>query len=104
MSVCLQVYVRQGTSVLCMYVYRCPVSVCGSYALGFAPGGSCEDVNKENEEVLSVDMSQLQIQDSQETASNLETTVREYCASLLYYFGYWGSQPIFPISSKLWLR
>lgn len=40
-----------------MYVYRYLGSVCGSYALGFAPGGSCEGVNKENEEVLSIDMS-----------------------------------------------
>lgn len=40
-----------------MYVYRYS-GECGSYALGFAPGGSCEGVNKENEEVLSIDMSQ----------------------------------------------
>ena len=55
MAVCVQVYVRQGTCVLCMYVYRYLGGVCGSYALGFAPGGSCEGVNKENEEVLSID-------------------------------------------------
>lgn len=56
-----------------------------------------EGVNKENEEVLSIDMSHSsRFRTSQESASNLETTVRDYCASLLYYFGYWGPQPIFP--------
>lgn len=57
-SMCVHVYVRQGTCVLCMYVYRYLGSVCGSLALGLAPGGGCEGVNKENEEVLlSIDMS-----------------------------------------------
>lgn len=47
-----------GTCVLQMYACRCLGSICGSLALGFAPGGVCEDVNKENEEVLLfIDMS-----------------------------------------------
>lgn len=41
-----------------MYACRCLGSICGSLALGLAPGGVCEDVNKENEEVLLfIDMS-----------------------------------------------
>lgn len=35
-----------------MYACRCLGNICDSLALGFAPGGVCEDVNKENEEVL----------------------------------------------------
>lgn len=51
-SICAHVYVRQGTCVLCMYVCRYLGSVCGSLAVSLAPGGGCEGVNKENEEVL----------------------------------------------------
>ena len=41
-----------------MYACRCLESICGSLALGLLPGGVCEDVNKENEEVLLfIDMS-----------------------------------------------
>lgn len=35
-----------------MYVCRYLGSVCASLALSLAPGGGCEGVNKENEEVL----------------------------------------------------
>lgn len=60
------VYVRQGTCVLCMYVCTYLGSVCGSLAVCLAPGGGCEGVNKENEEVPYLHVSQLQVQGSQE--------------------------------------
>lgn len=50
----------------CMYVCTYLGSVCGSLAVCLAPGGGCEGVNKENEEVLYLHVSQLQVQGSQE--------------------------------------
>lgn len=64
---CAHVYVRQETYVLCMYVCGCLGSMCGSLAL--ASGRGHEVVNKGNEDVLLfLDVSQLQIQGSQENA------------------------------------